>query len=723
LFGMTRKPPQWIVLSLILLVAAALRLTGLAWDDYNHYHPDERYIRWVAVSLSWPQDWSTAFHPRQSTLNPFYWPPDGATPGLTLAQDEPRRFAYGHAPLYLGVAATWLAARLGPHLRPYFPADWTFTRDILNGANWIPYRHGTAVGRALTALFDVGTVGLLFLLGRSLFTPTVGLLSAALLAVTVIHIQSAHFFIVDPYLTFFTLLALYLLVRRPLSLPHLLLAGVAVGLAVGAKFAAVLLLIPLLVAALRPPTNDEGQTTNFGRLSFVVRPLAALAAAVLIFALTNPFALLDHTCRTQTPAVQIGGWNAPRYPLHSCYLDNVLAQSEMARGRSDLAFTRQYEGTAAYLYPAEMQLRWGMGPLLGLLALVGLAGPGVFIWRGGRSKITQITQMGSNLSLSTKIYAIFAKFSWQWRSESWPHLLILLWLIPFLVSTGGFYVKFMRYLLPALPILILYGVALFWPGGTRRYTETNGEPSPISANLRVTAANLRVTAANLRASSVLLTLLFTSLYALSFVNIYRQPHPWTAASDWIYDNVPANALILGEQWDDLLPKTLNPNDPARRFTRYRRESLTWMSNVDSRDNPENLRKNLELLADADYLALASNRVYGVLPRQPERYPLGGQVHQMLFDDRLGYEVVYVGGVYPNLAGLHLKHDLFGWPGLTPPPAVSAYLDSLPGLTLGRVDESFIVYDQPLVIILANEGRLTAVEMAALFSGLLEADDP
>jgi 4-amino-4-deoxy-L-arabinose transferase-like glycosyltransferase len=693
---MTRRT-QWIAVSLILLAAASLRLAGLDWDDYNHYHPDERYIRWVATSISWPDDWSTALRPHQSSFNPFYWPATAATRGLTLPQDEARRFAYGHLPLYLGVAATRAAAWLGPHLVSLLPADWLLTRDILNGNNWIPYRHGTAVSRALTALFDTGTVLLLFWLGRRLFNPAVGLLAAALLAVTVIHIQSAHFFIVDPYLAFFTLLALYLLVRRPSSLPHLLLAGAAVGLAVGSKFAGVLLLLPLGLAALRPPASDHRPATTVRRWPLVVRPLVVLAVALLTFAVTNPFALLDHGCRVQLPAVGLGPLTTSGLELHNCYLDNVLAQSAMARGRSDLAFTRQYDGTLPYLYPAEMLLRWGMGLPLGLLALAGMAGPALFIWRRGESKITQISADGHKFKPIYVICAIFdkEKLSWLWQSESWPHLLILVWLIPFLVSTGGFYVKFMRYLLPALPILILYGAALLWPN-----------PSAKSAQ----SLNY------LRRGFVLLTLLFASLYALSFVNIYRQPHPWTAASDWIYDHVPVNALILGEQWDDLLPKTLDPADPARRYSRYRRDSLTWLSNVDGRDNPENLLENLELLAEADYLALASNRIYGVLPRLPARYPLGSQVHQMLFDGRLGYEVVFVGGRYPHLGQFHLKHDTFSWPGLTPPPEVAAYFEELPGLNLGRADESFTVYDQPLVIILANRERLTAVEMAALFDG-------
>ena len=54
---------QVILLGLILLVAAILRFRGPDWDDFQHYHPDERYIVWVATSIERPQDWRSALVP------------------------------------------------------------------------------------------------------------------------------------------------------------------------------------------------------------------------------------------------------------------------------------------------------------------------------------------------------------------------------------------------------------------------------------------------------------------------------------------------------------------------------------------------------------------------------------------------------------------------------------------------------------------------------------
>ncbi|NIP26149.1 MAG: hypothetical protein GWO38_20590, partial [Phycisphaerae bacterium] len=164
-----------LLLGLVLLAAAVLRLTGLDWDwdGYNHYHPDERFITLVATSIEWPEDWGRAFIPDESTINPFYWPPGADSEGIILEQDQPRRFAYGHFPLYLGVAFTRLMERVGPALEPLLPAEWLFTQDILNGAGWIEFRHLTAVTRLLTALVDVLTVAMTFFVGWRLYNSAV----------------------------------------------------------------------------------------------------------------------------------------------------------------------------------------------------------------------------------------------------------------------------------------------------------------------------------------------------------------------------------------------------------------------------------------------------------------------------------------------------------------------------------------------------------------------
>ena len=670
-----KKWQESLCLGVILMAAAVFRFTGIDWDDYHHYHPDERYISWVATSIEWPSSWATALSPQKSSFNPFYWSPNAASDGIEVLQDTHRDFAYGHVPLYLGVAATRLLEWVGPHLQSLFPDDWLFTQDILNQAKLIEYRHLTAVSRALTALVDVGTVWLVYLLGKRLFSAPVGLLAAALLAVNVMHIQLAHFFISDPYQTFFTVAALLCLIlavghreestallntayRIPLT-AYWLLASIFIGLAIGSKFSAVLLVLPLVLAAWRMGGRWQKWLG-----------LAALTI-LLTFSLTNPFAVLDFTCDVTVPPTEIGPVTIPAFNWGSCYLENIFTQGGMVRGEGDVPFTRQYSGTLPYLYFIEMQLRWGMGWPLGLLAFGGF---GWIVWR--EIKRLQIT----NLRLH------------NWRLEGimlqapLANLLLLLWVVPFFLTTGSFLVKFMRYMQPMIPFLLVWGAAWLF-------------------SWRQTWLKWSVGTA---------VLLSTTLYALSFLNLYQQPHPWVAASEWLFANVPPGSLVLSEQWDDSLPSSMVFDGEVRRRSEYPNAELTWLTGTETADDEAKLAGNLALLAQADYVTILSNRIYGTVPRLPQRYPLSGQYHQLLFSGELGYEPVFVAGRYPTLFGWQLRPDTFGWPNLQPPLQVQSYVEGQPGFNLGRTDESFIVYDQPLTIVFRNVAGKTAVEMQALF---------
>ncbi len=84
------------LLAVLLVCAAVLRLGHINWDEFQHVHPDERFIVWVADTVRWPGDLGTALDPASSALNPFRWPP-----GTNELAGKPRNYAYGHFPLYL----------------------------------------------------------------------------------------------------------------------------------------------------------------------------------------------------------------------------------------------------------------------------------------------------------------------------------------------------------------------------------------------------------------------------------------------------------------------------------------------------------------------------------------------------------------------------------------------------------------------------------------------
>ena len=60
-------------------------------------------------------------------------------------------------------------------------------------------------GRALSTLADVGTVALVYALGRRLYGRGAGLLAAALVTFAVIHIQHSHYYRPETFTNLFTL--------------------------------------------------------------------------------------------------------------------------------------------------------------------------------------------------------------------------------------------------------------------------------------------------------------------------------------------------------------------------------------------------------------------------------------------------------------------------------------------------------------------------------------
>ncbi|MBI4329584.1 MAG: glycosyltransferase family 39 protein [Chloroflexi bacterium] len=140
------------------------------------------------------------------------------------------------------------------------------------------------IARITAALLGTATVLLAYLLGKELFSPRVGLVSAAFLAVLPIPVEESHYGTTDipmGFLTASTLLTAALLLKTG-SLRWYLLTGLLAGLAGSAKYPGGLFVVALLLAhTLRPAPRPWAP--------FVV----GLALAPAGFLLGTPFALLD----------------------------------------------------------------------------------------------------------------------------------------------------------------------------------------------------------------------------------------------------------------------------------------------------------------------------------------------------------------------------------------------------------------------------------------------
>jgi 4-amino-4-deoxy-L-arabinose transferase-like glycosyltransferase len=262
----SRRATRSIILAGIIAIAAALRLYGLSWGL-----PDV-YEEAIPLKQAWGM-WG--WGPSGSVdLNPHFF----NYPSLTIYCQ-----LLGQGVLYLGMRLSG-AVRSGADYAALYLTDKT------------PF---LLTGRVITTLFSVATVWLLYRVCRKTASVFASLSAAFFLAISTFHIEKSQVVEVDVPLAFLCTLSLLLILRiseKPSRLNYLL-AGSAIGVAVSAKYPALLLLIPLIAAHLsaarapgpapRPGKSKKGKA---GDWRFLAGALGLAAAAFLI---TSPFVLLD----------------------------------------------------------------------------------------------------------------------------------------------------------------------------------------------------------------------------------------------------------------------------------------------------------------------------------------------------------------------------------------------------------------------------------------------
>ncbi|MBM3128144.1 MAG: phospholipid carrier-dependent glycosyltransferase [Chloroflexi bacterium] len=629
------SPPLiWITLALTIVVAAAFRFYGLAWDGGYLFHPDERKILLVAAELRLPAN-AFEFFSTDSPLNPKF-------------------FAYGSFPIYLLKILSVFAPT------PALAVPWR--EDFVGLA---------LLGRALSALFDLGAIALTFLLARRLYDATTGLIASACIAVTVLHIQLSHFYAVDTLLTLLVVATMYFAARfaQDRKRRDAIATGIAFGLALATKVTALPLVVPIVVAVVK--TNGREGEWESGRNSSPSLPVSLspalplrnwltqlwstrvtlggiLAVALAAFIVTQPYALLD--------------------PVR--YFGQIGTESLVARGWLDYPYTRQYADTLPFVYPIVQSSIWGMGLPLGIFAWLGSA---LFAWRWWRER-------GRALS----------------GVEGWRDGFILAWALIYFLIVGAQYAKYLRYLLPLTPFLFLMAASAF---------------KVQSSRFKVSGFRLQVSHFGHHASRLLSTvyglLLTVSLaYAFAFTSLYSREHPWLTISKWIYASVPPNATIVIEYWDDALPVPMRVGDATREPGEYTTITLPMYDD----DNAAKLETIVNTLRDADCIILATQRLSAPITRLSQRYPIASRYYRALFDGQLGFELAASAANGIALDGLVIADDRFDG---RAPPFFSA--SDARVWNWGRADESFTVYDHPLPLVFKKTRALSRDELRARLS--------
>ena len=400
---------------LVLLLAGYLRLAGSGWGEGYHQHPDELFLSGVLGSLraqscddplvpvdSCPEDqkhWMSIgeyFDTAKSTLNPY-------NRGYSF-------FVYGTLPLAL---IRFTAEAIGS--------------DGLENLKFL--------ARQMSALADLFTIFVLYLIVSGLYGRRVGLFAAAFSALTVMQIQQSHFFTTDLFTNLFMFLAILFAVAiveyqgnghqelgirdqevddQPNSpIPNYLIAylrnplfwfsigfGFMLGMAMASKInaAALALLLPGAFAVRHLIYDRKQGTETYEHWSLItVFLIAGGLATIISFRIFQPYAF-------------------DGLGLNPQWVSNIAEQRAQAAG-ADLPWNLQW-ARRSHLYSFTNLTVWGLGLPLGILA-----------WAG------------------------FLLMGWRIIKGEWKHLLFWGWTAFYFLWQSLQFNPTMRYQLPIYPLL------------------------------------------------------------------------------------------------------------------------------------------------------------------------------------------------------------------------------------------------------------------------------
>jgi len=254
--GRFRIAPEQGVLFLILAVATVLRLNGVAFGLPALNDPDEPLFMMTALEMLRNQSLNPGWfgHPATTTLYCLAL----ISVGVGLIGLATGRFASGDAfvgALYADPGIVFLPARL------------------------------------FVVACGVACVLFIYLIGKRLGGPRLGLVAAAFLAVNAVHIEYSQIIRTDMHVSVFMLLCVLCAIdiARTGRLRSYLLAGICVGLACATKWPGAVVALSPIGAGLYRIYGDRRDA----RRQLVFLMAFGLAAIVSLF-LASPYLLLDY---------------------------------------------------------------------------------------------------------------------------------------------------------------------------------------------------------------------------------------------------------------------------------------------------------------------------------------------------------------------------------------------------------------------------------------------
>lgn len=457
-----------VVLALIFFFGAYFRFTGLNWDEGQHQHPDERYVSMVAEQIKGVNGIGAYFDTEHSSLNPLRF----------------GSYSYGMFPLF-------------------------FTRMAAEWVGMSDYDSITLVGRAISGVFDLFAVWMLYLLGKRLYNRRIGLLAAALSAAAVLPIQLSHYFAVDSFSTVFVIAGFYFAIQAiPVHAPgekiswsnliYFGLFGFIIGLAGACKVNTLPVFGIIILAGIVRLMTDWKKPNFLTALNIIFSGwVLAVFAAFLAFRIFQPYAF--------------SGPGFLGLALNQNWLNVMREVIAQVAGNSDWPPNTHWTNRSI-TYAWTNMVVWGLGVPLGMAGWLGWAWAAKRIWNG------------------------------DWRR----HLLPFTWVAVYFVWQNMQFWRYMRYFLPIYPFIILFAAWAL----VEIYNQTHESRARLLANgnrLAVQFSDLRFTWKGVVGLLIpAIVLVGTYGYAVAFTRIYNRPLTRIAASEWMLENISAPLNVIVE---------------------------------------------------------------------------------------------------------------------------------------------------------------------------------
>lgn len=179
---------------------------------------------------------------------------------------------------------------------------------------------------------------------------------------------------------------------------------------------------------------------------------------------------------------------------------------------SDACYVLQFKDTLRYIYHLQNLMSVELWWPLGVTAVIGM------VWVLGRFLFHLLRPVASKGLLPVPF------MKGKHFNFSLPDLMLLCWFIPYFGFIGAWNTKFVRYMIPLIPVFCIFGARFL--------------------------SDLFAWMSRWKFPSMVLKPLLTALvlggglfYAIAYMHVYTAPNPWIDSSVWIYKNVPPGSEI------------------------------------------------------------------------------------------------------------------------------------------------------------------------------------